>query len=322
MKILSIFLLLIIFCSCKGKINSTPDKKVIDRIVDNYNHMHFDSIFFSFSKEMKVELPLDKTIEFFTKLKNDAGSISKYESVSGNDTTETYRIDFLNKVLSMKISKNESGQVTRLLFTPFESPIEQSDIIKNHTKISLPFNNEWFVFWEGDTKEENYNSSFKVQRHDFDFLILDAKGMSYRTDGKSNDDYYVYGQKIIAPCDAKVISIVEGIHDNVPGKINSEQLTGNSIVLATASNEYLLLTHLKENSISVKYGETVKKGQLLGLCGNSGNSSEPHLRFHTQNRDKIKGAKGFKCYFEKILVNGELKKDYSPVKGEKVQNAN
>lgn len=64
----------------------------------------------------------------------------------------------------------------------------------------------------------------------------------------------------------------------------------------------------------------VKQGDLLGLCGNSGNSTEPHIHFHIQNVENMNIATGAKSYFENILVNGEMKKDYSPVKMEKVIN--
>ena len=62
------------------------------------------------------------------------------------------------------------------------------------------------------------------------------------------------------------------------------------------------------------------KGDLLGLCGNSGNSSEPHLHFHIQNVENIIYATGVKCYFDEIIVNGELMTDYSPIKDEKIIN--
>jgi murein DD-endopeptidase MepM/ murein hydrolase activator NlpD len=59
---------------------------------------------------------------------------------------------------------------------------------------------------------------------------------------------------------------------------------------------------------------------VLGLCGNSGNSSEPHLHFHIQNVENMNIATGAKAYFEEILVNGTLIKEYSPIKSEKVKN--
>ena len=80
----------------------------------------------------------------------------------------------------------------------------------------------------------------------------------------------------------------------------------------------MFFAHFKQHSIIVKQGQKVKSGELLGQCGNSGNSTEPHLHFHLQNVEDMTIAVGAKCYFEKILVNGNLKSDYSPIKGDKL----
>jgi murein DD-endopeptidase MepM/ murein hydrolase activator NlpD len=96
---------------------------------------------------------------------------------------------------------------------------------------------------------------------------------------------------------------------------------GNTVILKTANNEYLFFAHFKQHTIKVKQGEKINQGGVLGLCGNSGNSSEPHLHFHIQNVEDINIATGVKCYFEEILVNGTVKTDFSPIKGEKVEEA-
>ena len=114
--------------------------------------------------------------------------------------------------------------------------------------------------------------------------------------------------------------VVDGIPDNDPGVLNPIFIPGNTIILQAENKDFLFLSHFKQNSISVKVGESVIKNQLLGLSGNSGNSSEPHLHFHIQNRaDMIKGV-GIKAFFKDIIVNGTLKNNYSPLKGEIVKN--
>ncbi|MDA8531599.1 hypothetical protein N9K44_01775 [Flavobacteriaceae bacterium] len=47
---------------------------------------------------------------------------------------------------------------------------------------------------------------------------------------------------------------------------------------------------------------------------------EAHLHFHIQNVEDINKATGAMCYFDKIIVNGKIKNDYSPVKGDKIEN--
>ena len=60
-----------------------------------------------------------------------------------------------------------------------------------------------------------------------------------------------------------------------------------------------------------------KGKKLIGLCGNS---SEPHLHFHIQNVENMNITRGVKCYFDKIIVNGYARDDYSPVKNDKIKN--
>jgi hypothetical protein len=65
--------------------------------------------------------------------------------------------------------------------------------------------------------------------------------------------------------------------------MNRMFVPGNLVVIKHADGEYSLFAHFKQNSIRVKIGDKVAKGQLIGLCGNSGNSSEAHLHFQVQN---------------------------------------
>ena len=85
-------------------------------------------------------------------------------------------------------------------------------------------------------------------------------------------------------------------------------------------NEVSLLAHFKQGSIRVKAGDQVKRGQVLGLCGNSGNSSEPHIHYHLQHSPVMQDGLGIKCVFSQVVVTKdgqtETKKNYSPVKGE------
>lgn len=314
------FLLALSMFACKAGYKQAQSSLLPDRFAGYYNAQQYDSIFYLFSQEMKEALPLHETKEFFSQLQKDAGSLVKYPFVTRKENYARHRAEFANAVFWMDISQNQYGKIDGLLFTEYDGLPDTASIVRNKIPLSLPFEGEWFVFWGGDTREQNHHVSSKSQRHAFDLVVMDSNMKTYRTDGKSNEDYYAFGQPLYAPCDAEVISLRDEVKDNIPGETNPDQLIGNMVVLKTAK-EYIMLAHLKLNSIKVRLYEKVKKGQLIGLCGNSGNSSEPHLHFHIQNQVKIEGATGFKCYFEKILVNGVLKTDYSPVKGEKIRNA-
>ena len=202
-------------------------------------------------------------------------------------------------------------------------PFKESNLpklVRNTTKLILPFKDEWTVVWGGDTKELNYHVESEAQKNAFDIVITNYKGNSYKTDGKTNEDYYAFGKDLIAPCDGEIVLVVDGVKDNVPGILNHVYVPGNTVIIKTQNNEYLFFAHFKQHSIVVKQGQNIKQGQLLGLCGNSGNSSEPHLHFHIQNVEDMNSATGVKCYFDKIQVNGQTKTDYSPIQKEKLSN--
>jgi len=90
-------------------------------------------------------------------------------------------------------------------------------------------------------------------------------------------------------------------------------------VIKLKEDEYLWLAHFKKHSIQVKEGERVEEGQLLGLCGNSGNSSEPHLHMHIQDELKMNSAKGLKSYFNRLKVDRKYIENYSPIRGDLIE---
>ena len=176
------------------------------------------------------------------------------------------------------------------------------------------------MFWGGDTKELNYHVAYQAQKNASDIIITDNKGNSFKTDGKTNEDYYAFGKELFAPCDGEIVLVIDGVKDNNIGEMNPFNIGGNMIILKTANKEYLVLCHFKHQSIKVKEGQKIKQGEVLGLCGNTGNSSEPHLHIHIQNVEDMNVATGVKCYFDKLIVNGKAMIDYSPIKNDKIKN--
>ena len=319
MKKLILILFILIPLFSFGQAEKETSKKVSAEFGKYYNSSEYKKIFELFSPELKKALPIEQLTDFLNGLKKQSGIITKRQFVKYEQTYATYKTNFERGVWSLMISLDNHSKINGLFVKPFkEGNLPKLD--RNKTKLILPFYGEWTVFWGGDTKELNYHVESEAQKNAFDILITDQNGKTFKTDGKTNEDYYAFGKKLISPSDAEVVLIVDGIKDNIPGELNPVFTTGNTVVLKTANNEYLYFAHFKQNSIVVKQGQKIKKGELLGLCGNSGNSSEAHLHFHIQNVENMNKATGAKCYFDEIIVNGELKKDYSPIKGEKIKN--
>lgn len=314
----SIYILFLVPLFCNAQNGVGEYGTVSKQFKDFYNANAYDSIFGLYDEGMKNAVPHEKSEAFFESVALQFGELIDL-NLSGTDKNyRTYRAKFKNGTMDFVLSLNEDSRITGFQLKPYK-PDNLPKLERNSTKMILPFKEEWFVFWGGVTNQQNYHMDNENQQYAYDILMV-RDSSSFKKDGKKNSDYYVFGKKIIAPCDAEVVKVITGVKDNVPGELNPKQLTGNTIVLKTDKDEYLLFAHLKEGSIKVDEGETVKQGQVMARCGNSGNSTEPHLHLQLQNVADFFQATGAKLYFDKILVNGKIKEKYMPLKEDFVKN--
>lgn len=145
--------------------------------------------------------------------------------------------------------------------------------------LRLPFLGAWTVT-QGDEGAQTHKGKWA---HALDFELLDPEGQRHHGRGLELADYESWGKPVLAPAAGVVESVVDGIEDNQPGRINTEQNWGNSVVLRLAPGLYAQLSHLKKGSLLVKAGDWVAAGQTLAHCGSSGRSPVPHLHFQLQS---------------------------------------
>ena len=90
------------------------------------------------------------------------------------------------------------------------------------------------------------------------------------------------------------------------------------MVIETAENKYIFIAHMQQGPVQVEVGDEVRTGELLGLTGNSGNSSEPHTHIHIQETADILDfqAAGIPLHSGSVVVNGEPRENVSPVQGD------
>lgn len=143
---------------------------------------------------------------------------------------------------------------------------------------TLPFFGEWTVS-QGHSGEHTHKGAWK---HAWDFVVTDRNGKQFKGSGDFHEDYFCFGKAVVAPFDGTIIEAVNHIEDNTIGDVNTKENWGNTVIIKHNDYLYAKLSHLKYHSLEVKAGETVKKGQLLGRCGNSGRSPYPHLHFQFQ----------------------------------------
>lgn len=296
--------------------------KVADRLIQAYNKEDYPGIQQDFSDVMLKALPLDKSTMFFKSQLSPLGKIKKTNPPVLTPPDKALVVCYFERaVLDMTIVLDRADKIIGLWFKPH---IETVPAPEHHlTVLRLPFDGAWTVFWGGDTREINQHHDVQNQRYAFDFLICDSTGKTYRGSGVRNEDYLAFGQPVLSPADGVVTDVITGVRDNVPGSMNPYSALGNAVCIEHRANEVSVIAHFKHGSILVKTGDMVKKGQILGLCGNSGNSSEAHIHYHLQNTPIIQNGTGIKCIFERVNVSHagstESKVNYSPVKGDTVK---
>ncbi|MGO1536452.1 MAG: M23 family metallopeptidase [Yaniella sp.] len=83
-------------------------------------------------------------------------------------------------------------------------------------------------------------------------------------------------------------------------------ILGNHVVVRSDEGLYAVTAHLQQGSTLVRSGETVAVGQLIGRCGNSGNSSEPHVHCHLMDRASLFRSIGLPMMFDSIVLDDQL----------------
>jgi hypothetical protein len=116
-----------------------------------------------------------------------------------------------------------------------------------------------------------------------DFARL-RDGEPFSGDGARPEDWYGFGAEVLAVADGTVVAVADGYPEQAPLQAithitKPEDFGGNSVVLEIAPGVYADYAHLQSGSITVVVGEQVTTGQVLGLLGNTGNSTGPHLHF-------------------------------------------
>jgi murein DD-endopeptidase MepM/ murein hydrolase activator NlpD len=143
--------------------------------------------------------------------------------------------------------------------------------------------------------------------HAIDFVAVDDAGRSAPRTWRSLvaaepvEVFVGFGQPILAPLSGTVISVLDGQPDHegrrsqltlVPYMLGQAEriragvaaVAGNHVVIAAGTDgPFVLLAHLRHGTVQVRAGQPVKAGDPVGQCGNSGNSTEPHV--HVQVTD-------------------------------------
>ena len=166
---------------------------------------------------------------------------------------------------------------------------------------------------------ENYHAASPDQRFAYDFVVSE-NGSSHQGDGLQLEDYYCFGRPVYAPGAGTVVEAVSDLPDNPIGTTDTEYALGNHVI-DHGNGEFSFLAHLKRGRVSVGPGDVVDTGTPVGACGNSGNTSEPHLHLHMQTGAVLHGGadgEGLPAQFLNYRADGRRVARGEPTRGQTV----
>lgn len=193
---------------------------------------------------------------------------------------------------------------------PLAYPI---DIDKTSPAIVIvsPLTENAVIGWGGDSIENNLpHAMWASERWAYD-LVMEP----YDTGSANLEDYGIWDKEVISPVAGTVVAVYDDESDIPPNTEEFITAEGNHVYIQIEeTGTYLLLNHIKKDSVTVAVGDKVAVGDLIARVGNSGSTSEPHLHIHHQRQNPLKiwfpvFAEGLPLYFETESQH------YMPIRG-------
>jgi len=192
-------------------------------------------------------------------------------------------------------------------FLRHRGSLPDAESYEQRVSYRLPVEGTWTVVNGSPEREHSHSWIYPNQRYAYDFLITDEDGRS-RPEGTSTavENYYCYEEPVLAPADGVVVDAFDAILEASRGGGFSHPLKrsipGGHVVIRHAESEYSFLAHFAPGSVTVEPGDRVARGEQVGRCGHSGNSSEPHLHFQIQDRPDFATAASLPVRFDDVTL--------------------
>ena len=156
---------------------------------------------------------------------------------------------------------------------------------------------------------------FLAQRFAIDFVRVDDRA-TFAGDPTKNASYFLFGAEVVAVGSGRIVAASDGMAENIPTEplppFDIQTAPGNHVVEELDDGRFVVYAHLHTGSVRVQAGERVRRGQVLGLVGNTGNSNEPHLHFHVADRASPFSSNGLPYAFDRFRLMGTIDASVTP----------
>jgi len=146
-----------------------------------------------------------------------------------------------------------------------------------------------------------------AQRFAIDWIKVGPNGDSHHDAAERNENWWGYGEPVLAVADGEVTEVVDGIPDNIPrelpDRITLDNIAGNHVIVRT-DTFFVTYAHLQPSSIAVHPHDQVHRGSVLARLGNSGQATAPHLHLQVTDRNSVLQSEGVPFSFERFVYLG------------------
>jgi len=193
----------------------------------------------------------------------------------------------------------------------FQVPVSQESV----PKLSPPFHGGTWVAGDGPMNNANHRRSifaidghiYSPERFAIDWVKVGPNGDSRHDGSTKNENWWGWGEPVLAVADGEITQAVDEFPDNVPKvlpPVTLDNIGGNHIILKIAPNRFVTYAHLQRGSLKVHAGEHVHRGDVLALLGNSGNTTGAHLHLQVTDRNSVLESEGVPFVFERFTYLG------------------
>jgi hypothetical protein len=149
---------------------------------------------------------------------------------------------------------------------------------------------------------------YAAQRFAIDFVQLDAAGTTVDGPIEALTSYPYYGTPVHAVADGVVVRTLNDLPERTPPNLPTDttiaNADGNYVVQDIGNGRFVFYAHMQTGSVRVNVGDTVRRGQVLGLLGNTGNTTGPHLHLHVMDGPSPLGSNGLPYVFRSFSSEG------------------